>query len=156
MLSEKIGRAFLDTDVLLENLFESEQGKRLNCKEIFLHLGPKTFRALESEIILSLQDVQHSIISIGGGAILDPANAELLQKMGKLVYLVVPKEELKKRMLEGDVAAYLDESDPDASFERMYNARIELYEKIPALKINTEEQDDTAVLQQLEGLLSGE
>ena len=154
-LATRLGRAFMDTDRLLELLFASEKGRELSCREIFLEYGPEAFRAMEYDVIMSLQDVQNSVIAVGGGAVLDSSISETLQKMGQLVYLDVEKKELKKRMLTGDQPAYLDTDNPEAAFEQMYDERLRHYEELPAYRLVTAGKSDAAILDELAGLIDG-
>ncbi len=144
-----LNRPFFDTDILLENLFEASHGKKLLTRDIFKQVGPMTFRALEAEVLNSLQDVQSSIIAIGGGAILDPLNADVLLKMGKMIYIDVPKAIIKERMLSGELPAYLNPNDPDGSFEVMYEERKPLYEKIHAERVETDAKTPQQIVEKI-------
>ena len=55
---------------------------------IYQTQGEKKFRALESAAIQAL-DVTKTIISTGGGALLDDANAKHLKILGKLPEIVL-------------------------------------------------------------------
>jgi len=81
--------------------------------------------------------------------ILDPQNAALLAKLGQLVYLKVSKETLKKRILHGELPAFLDPADPEGSFEKMVRERQGMYEKIPALTVDLEKKTQDQVVLEL-------
>lgn len=149
-LARKLYRSFVDTDHLIEDLHEKASGKHISCREIALEKGDAYFRTLENEAIASLSKYDNVIISVGGGAILNPINQEILAKIGKLVYLDVKKEVLKQRMLSGLLASYLDPEDPEGSFETMYAARKPLYDQVPAIRIIMEGRSEAEILDQLE------
>ena len=129
--AKKLDRAFIDTDLLIEDVYQIAQNRRRNCREIFQEVGPQGFRALEQEAILSLQDVQNSIIAVGGGAMLSFENVEALSQSGKLFLLLQDKEVLRKRIFsEGTLPSYFDPKNPHASFERLYEEMNEYYLKI--------------------------
>ncbi|WP_420420602.1 shikimate kinase [Simkania sp.] len=146
-IAKKLGRAFIDTDYLIEDLYQMHRGHRVPCREIFLEVGPAGFRALEYEVIQSLQDVQNSVIAVGGGAMVMIENVEALSKSSHMFYLVFEKEPLKKRVLSADeLPVFLDPNDPDSSFDRMYDERDEYYRKLGATEINVTEMKDADVV----------
>jgi shikimate kinase len=128
-ISEKTGLHFIDTDDLVSQ----------NCRALYLH-SVEAFRDIEREVIAALADFQNCVIATGGGAILDPANVKILKALGKIFYLRVPKEELKKRILIDPLPAFLDPSDPEGSFEQMYQERLGIYESIADHIVDSEEQ----------------
>ncbi|MBS0649123.1 MAG: AAA family ATPase [Verrucomicrobia bacterium] len=117
-IAEKTGRHFIDTDELVSK----------NCRALYLQ-GPEAFREIEKEVIRALADFQNTVIATGGGAIIDPENAMALKNLGKLIYLQVEKEELKRRLLVEPFPAFLDPQNPEVSFEKMYQERLGLYEQ---------------------------
>ncbi len=136
-IAAKLKRAFIDTDMLVEDLYYIHRGRKISCRNIFFEVGAHGFCALENEVIQSLQDVQHSIISVGGNAMTSIENVETLVKNGKLFYLIYEKEPLRKRVLsEHDLPAFLDPNDPEGSFNKMYDERSEFYHKLNAHEVN--------------------
>lgn len=154
-ISALLSRPFIDTDQILETLYFAQTRERLSCREIYEHLGATAFRALESESLLSLQNLRRSIISVGGGMVLDPTNVEQLHKLGTLIYLKLDKETLKKRILSTSLPSYLDKTDPEGSFEKMYEERKSVYEKIRAIPLDISHQSETWVLEQLRTIIEG-
>jgi shikimate kinase len=153
LLAQTMRRPFIDTDDLISELFAQQKGKRLSPKEIYKQMGKDGFRALEREAILRLEGVQDSIISLGGGAVLDPDNVAFLQKLGELVYLEAGPETLRKRVMSEELPAFLDAKDPLGSFVEMVHERKPIYESIPARRINTENLDEAGVLAALRSIL---
>lgn len=136
-IAVKLGRAFVDTDMLIEDLYHINRGKHLTCHEIYKEVGPLGFRSLEYEVIQSLQDLRNSIIAVGGGAMMFLENVEALSKTSHLVYLIVEKQALKKRVLaQEDLAAFLDPRDPESSFDRLYEERDAYFRKLHATEID--------------------
>lgn len=156
-LAEKLGKAFIDTDRLIEETYQASRQKRLTTCQIYQEVGPVTFRALEYEVIQSLQDVQSSIIAVGGGVMLLHENVEALKKNSHLFYLVFDREALKKRVLARDpLPAFLDPNDPESSFDKMYDERDHYYKKITATQINVTTMKDKEVIDKIcESIKSG-
>lgn len=154
MIAQRLNRPFIDTDHLLEQLYLQQTGQSLTFREIFKAVGTDAFRILESNVLQQLKGQKNAIIAVGGGFVLDPINAAFLAKLGRLVYLKVSKETLKKRILgKAELPAFLDPSDPEGSFEQMYRERRKKYEEIHALSIDMENKTQAQVILELSSLI---
>lgn len=153
LLAQKMHRRFIDTDDLIVEFFAKKTGQHTLVREIYIQLGSASFRSLEKEVLHSLKTMKNTIIALGGGAVLDQENVELLQKIGCLVYLSTSAQTLQKRVLQHQTPAFLDERDPKASFLEMYQERRPLYESVPAAKIDCEALDEAGILAALQSLL---
>ena len=141
-VAKKLKRAFIDTDILIEDLYHMHRKTKLSCREIFKKVGPLGFRSLEYEAIQSLQDVQNSVISVGGGAMMLFQNVEALSQNGLLIYLIVDKEILKKRLFSQEsLPPFLDSKNPESSFERLYLERDEVFKKFHTEQIDITKMD---------------
>jgi len=146
----KLRRAFIDTDYLIEEIYQTHCNKRLGCREIYEEVGEIGFRTLEYEVIQSLQDVQHSVIAVGGGAMLSYDNVEALRKSSKLFYLFCEREVLKRRLLSLETLPYfIDPKDTDTSFNKTYDERDESYRKLDAHILNVTQMEDSEVIDQI-------
>ncbi len=153
IIAARMNRPFFDTDSLIEQLHYQSTGDLLHFRDIYKKIGEKAFRKLESDVIQQLKRVKDAIIALGGGLILDPKNAAFLAKLGKLVYLKVNKEILKKRILGKELPSFLNPADPEGSFEQLYNERQAKYEAIPALSIDLEAKTQDQVVLELSTLI---
>lgn len=136
-LAQKLHMKFIDTDLLIEELYEKIHHKALPYREIAKKHGFPFFRSLEKHAVDALAQEKNTIISLGGGVLLDPENVERLQKVGTLIYLKTPKEVLKQRILSQDPPAFFDPENLSESFEKMYNDRLPIYEKISSQVVET-------------------
>jgi len=82
-LAKRMNRTFIDTDEMVEK----RSGKKIS--EIFLEDGEQQFRALEKESVLEALQQSDSVISLGGGAVLDTDTQAVLREMNRVVYLEV-------------------------------------------------------------------
>jgi len=73
----------------------------LEIAKIFDLYGEAKFRELETDLIYKLSEINGSVISTGGGIVLNPVNTIQLKKMGKIVYLEGRLEQLLAN-LEGE------------------------------------------------------
>jgi shikimate kinase/3-dehydroquinate synthase len=83
---------FLDTD----DEIVKQTGKPIT--EIFSQDGEDSFRELEREMIRKACQQRQTVIAIGGGAIVDPQNYELLAKTGLIVCLEAKPETIYERL----------------------------------------------------------
>ena len=93
ILAEKPEMKFLDTDLEIEK----EQGRSVQV--IFSEKGEEYFRKLENEMSKKLSTENNTIISTGGGIILNKENIEYLKKDGVVFFLDVAKKTLYKRLI---------------------------------------------------------
>ncbi len=148
-LSAYLSYPFIDTDRLIEKEYAILKKESSGCREIYIKLGKEGFQALETRALGALKNVRASVIAVGGGMVLDRSNVEILEKMGQLIYLSLNKDTLKKRILSSRLPAYLDPSDPERSFNKMYKKRKILYERIGAIQINASNKTDEVILEEL-------
>jgi len=146
-IAKKLNRAFIDTDAIVEELYHLSRGQKISCPEIFNEVGLEGFRYLEQEAVHSLQDVQSSVIAVGGGAMTNLENVEALNKSSALFYLILEKELLKKRVLSQDeLPVFLNPNDPDSSFDQMYEERNDYYRKLGAHHVDITKMEDEQVI----------
>jgi len=90
--ARKLNWDFLDTD---DEIVE-QTGKPI--AEVFRQDGEGKFRELERETIGKACQQRQTVIAIGGGAIVDPQNYELLAKTGVIVCLEAKPETIYERL----------------------------------------------------------
>jgi len=149
LLADKLAMQFVDIDRVIENIYFAKYHAKLSVREIYKKLGEDDFRNLEKEAILSLVDLNNTIIATGGGSVLDADNLSKLKKLGTLVYLQSDKSNIKKRILSETLPAFLDPNDLEGSFEEMYKNRKNIYENIAVIVINTEGMDNEAIIKKI-------
>ncbi|GER81474.1 hypothetical protein KTAU_01130 [Thermogemmatispora aurantia] len=137
LLAERLGRPFLDTDLLVEQ----RCGKRIAT--IFAEEGESAFRAREK---LALQEAAASagaIVATGGGIVLDADNRRLMAERGVRIFLNVEPETALERLrqqeavarrqgLSPEVRPLLAGDDPLAALRRLQAERRALYEEAEA------------------------
>ena len=94
---------FIDTDDEIVKL----AGKPI--ADIFQQEGESRFRELEREVIGKTCQQGQLVIAIGGGAIVDPRNYELLAKSGVIICLEAKPETIYQRLFQN--AAYSSETE---------------------------------------------
>jgi shikimate kinase len=91
-LAGRLGVPFVDLDTEIER----EQGRPVT--EIFEAEGEAAFRALEAAALVKAGTQDPSVVSCGGGVVLEPANRITLRNTGTAVYLDVPIVLLRERV----------------------------------------------------------
>jgi shikimate kinase len=91
MLAERLGTGFLDSDELVEE----RAGK--SVQDIFVEDGEADFRAMEREAVAWALEHHDGVLSLGGGAVLDPATQALLASH-QVVFLRVGLADAVKRV----------------------------------------------------------
>jgi shikimate kinase len=96
ILAERTRARFVDLDAEIE----SRTGK--SVAQIIEEQGEQEFRRIEAStlrlIIDELREAQGWILSLGGGTLLDPGNAQILLQHGSLVYLEATPQALESRL----------------------------------------------------------
>ncbi len=95
LLAGRLGWDLVDADHVLEQYY----GKSIRA--IFAEEGEAGFRDKESFVLAALCDRRRCVFSTGGGAVVRPANRELLRASGYVVWLTADAETLWRR-LQGD------------------------------------------------------
>jgi len=92
-LALKVGYGFIDTDDSIERLNQK------SVAEIFNSQGESIFREMEHDLIRDISNIKNHVVSVGGGAVLDDDNWNLLKKIGHIVWLKTPSTEVARRFL---------------------------------------------------------
>jgi shikimate kinase len=142
-LAQRFGWPYLDSD---------EEVRRRTGKtvpQIFADEGEAAFRAQESAVLAEACASTHPVVvSVAGGAVLDPRNRELLGASGLVVWLRASLATLTQRVGDGRTRPLLGE-DPGAALRRLYPERAALYEKIAALVIDVDDVPTERVVERV-------
>ena len=126
-LCEKFGWPFFDTD----DEIERQAGKII--KDIFEDDGESVFRRMESEVITALAErTIPSIISLGGGALMDENNFQKIGASGILVYIKSAPEFIYERIKHSTKRPLLQKDDKEkmmARIRELLKQRSALYER---------------------------
>lgn len=120
VLAKKLGFSFLDSDLVIQ----SREGKLLH--EIIEEQGVEKFWTVEEEANISI-DVRRTVIATGGSVIYGSRAMDHLRKIGVVVYLKLPCEEIAHRL--GDLNERGVTLRKGQNLEMLYEERIPLYEK---------------------------
>lgn len=91
-LGRRLRRRFADLDAIIVKT----TGK--SVAEIFSAKGEREFRRLERAALLKTAKKNNLVVALGGGALIDKRNLELVEKTGMLVKLTCSRRELVRRL----------------------------------------------------------
>lgn len=118
LLSERLGRTFLDFDV------EIERREGMPISQIFGERGEASFRQLERKVTEELKDFGNMILAPGGGWIMDKETVALIRPPAVLIYLrAKPETALKRLASAAGSRPLLNRPDPLGELTRLFEAR---------------------------------
>ena len=92
-LAVKMGYAFADLDVMIENKF------KITINKFFTKYGEPAFRKIEREMLIETFSYTNTVIATGGGTPCFADNMEIINKNGISVYIKIPEKALFQRLL---------------------------------------------------------
>lgn len=123
-LATKFNMDFVDLDDWIE------KEAKMSINEIFAKFGEPYFRELEKEIVKKVcENINNSVISTGGGVILNEENVENLQRVGILIWLKVNAAKVYERTKNTSCRPLLNCPDPVKKIEELLSFRTPYYTK---------------------------
>lgn len=122
-LARRLDVPFVELDA------EIERAAGKSVREIFAEEGEARFRELEASALVEASTNDPSVVSCGGGVVLEPANRVTLRATGTVVFLSVPLEVLRSRVVP---AADRPLIHADADLDRLFREREPLYREFAA------------------------
>lgn len=144
-VSVLLNRDFYDTD----DLVVSKMGMTINS--FFEKYGEEKFREIENEIVYDLSEVNNSIISTGGGIILDGDNMISLKKNGNIIYLEGDTNTLFRNLKKSSVIRPLIDNEKESirNIEKLLLKRKNIYEEYSDLTINIDDKTINEIIEEL-------
>jgi shikimate kinase len=144
-LATVLGVELRDTDEAIE----LEQGRSIS--DIFLDDGEERFRDLERAEVASALSSHAGVLSLGGGAVMDPATAAALAGH-TVVFLDVRIADAAKRVGFNNSRPLLSVN-PRAQWSRMMEVRRPTYERLATLTVLTSGRSPRDIAAEIVGLL---
>ena len=147
ILAKVLGYQFIDADLVIQ-----KRENRL-LHEIISEEGLDGFlKAEENANVYIAQNEEKSIVATGGSVVYCENAMQELKKTGRVIYLELEYDQLKKRLgnLKGRGVVLKDGQD----LRGLYEERIPLYEKYADLTVNEKNLDVEQTLQKIVDRLS--
>ncbi|MBM9458819.1 shikimate kinase [Nocardioides sp. zg-536] len=132
LVAARLGVGFADSD----HVVEERAGKPV--ADIFVEDGEAAFRSLERDAVAWLLEHHDGVLSLGGGAVLDPATRELLAGH-RVVFLRVGLAEAVKRVGLG-VGRPLLLGNVRSRVKQLLDERTPVYQGLARLTVETDER----------------
>jgi len=134
IVAARLGWGYLDSDEQVEE----RTGRTV--KQIFEEDGEPAFRTEERQALeAAVADEQPRVISVAGGAVLDPANRILLREAGTVAWLRADPQVLADRVeRSGQGHRPLLGDDPHGNLTRLDAERRPIYEELADLVVDVE------------------
>jgi shikimate kinase len=123
VLADRLGVPFVELDARIERA----AGK--SVAQIFSDEGEARFREMEAAALMEAATEDPSVVSCGGGVVLEPANRVTLRATGVVVFLSVPVDVLRSRVMPSADRPLIHEQH---DLDRLIDQREPLYREFAA------------------------
>lgn len=144
LLAQKLNAPFLDIDEAVE----SAEGRSI--LNIFESQGEAAFREAERRELEKAMALTHAVISVGGGAPLNPLNRRSLRQGGKVVWLDAKPKTLIARRDKDKKRPPLTPLSLEQEITNLYHERRPAYEDAAHLRLEIDEKSIEEVVVELE------
>ena len=140
--------SFADTDAIIE----SKSGKKI--ADIFVEDGEPAFRILESSVVAESVNELSGVLSLGGGAILDPATQKLLGNSNSpIIFLDVAISQAAPRVGFNKERPLLLVN-PRQQWLSLMEKRRPIYEELADFTLSTDNKKPAVVAQEISEMVS--
>jgi len=123
LLAKKLNMDFSELDEQIEIR------EKMSIKDIFETKGEPYFRMVEKEVVKEASSRKNTVISAGGGAIVDGDNFKNLKHSGTIICLKASPETILKRTKDLKTRPLLNVSNPKEQIEELLKKREAYYNK---------------------------
>jgi shikimate kinase len=142
LVAQQLRFDFLDTDAVIE----ARAGKSIS--DIFAQQGEAAFRDLETKVVHELESRHRTVISTGGGLVMNPDNLASLKQHALVICLWASPETIWSRVKNQNHRPLLAQPEPLDKIRSLLNERAPFYKQANVL-INTELRSTRDVAQQV-------
>ncbi|MGK2874609.1 MAG: shikimate kinase [Nocardioides sp.] len=147
-LASRLAVSSRDTDHEVENL------AGCSVQDIFVNDGEAAFRTLEKQAVAEALQTHDGVLSLGGGAVLDPETRVLLHDH-TVIFLQVSMPEAVRRIGMGQTRPLLNQAvgGVRSRFKALLDERTPIYQELATHVVDTDGLTPDQVADQIEGLL---
>jgi len=147
LLTQNLGfdYKFIETDELITQ----EAGKSVS--RIFEEDGEERFREYEISACKKASKLNKTIISCGGGVVLNKINVTNLKKNSYIVLLKATPEEIYERVMKDGIESrpLVNKEDPKNEIEKILRVRSQIYRDAAEIIINTTEKKNKVIINEI-------
>ena len=130
IVAKRLDMSFIDGDTYIE------QKENKTVSQIFADNGEDYFRSAEKTAMKELAQKRAVVIATGGGAVMNPDNAEALKKTGVLVFIDVLPETVIKRLENDTSRPLLQRPDRKKAVTELMEKRYPVYRSVSDYSVN--------------------
>lgn len=127
LLAKALGYSFIDTDLIISRI----AGKPL--QKILDEDGLDSFLNVEEKVGMELE-CKKTVVATGGSMVLSKKAMDSLKKQGKVLYINVPLNEIKRRVTNIKTRGIAFKK--GETLEDVYRVRVPLYEKYADITVD--------------------
>ncbi|MCX5815720.1 MAG: shikimate dehydrogenase [Proteobacteria bacterium] len=142
-VSKQSAMSYIDIDE------EIKQKTGLSIREIFEVKREGAFRQIEKKEIACIPDLSNTVISCGGGAILNRANRDILRKSCIVVWLWANIDTVLKKVGNDNGRPLLPEAHTESGIRRMLNERLPLYASTSDMIVKTDGVEPNEIIRKI-------
>lgn len=143
LLADRLGWPYLDSD----DEIERQTGRTV--PQIWKEDGEPAFRREEARVLSeACAAAGPAVVSVAGGAVLDPDNREIIRRCGLAVWLRADVSTLAMRVGTGAGRPLLEGS-PAAALARLYEQRAPVYAELADLVFDVDRMSPPQVVDQI-------
>ena len=120
-LSKRLLMRFIDIDKIIENKL------KMTIQQIFLKKGEAFFRKYEEKITLQEVKKENAVISLGGGAFMNPIIRKSILLNCESFWLDLDAALIEKRLIKSKKRPLLNNKNLKQILEKIYNERKNVY-----------------------------
>jgi shikimate kinase len=132
LLAKALGMDFVDTDIVIQQ----HHGRLL--QDIIDNDGIEKFLEIEERSVSELQ-LKNCVLSTGGSVIYSERAMDILKQNGQIIYLHVPYEEIKQRLINVTTRGIVIKK--GNSLKDVYDERVPLYKKYSTTTLDCSNKD---------------
>ena len=148
-LSELLDIPCVETDDLLEDIYEEETGEALTCRQIWDRHGEETFREYEEQAVQRVSRMHWRILSLGGSTFLIPEHRRMLYEDSVLVWLNPSVDTLWERICEAGLPPFLKGPGKKEEFERRCSLASEILTPLAHVTCDNTDRDPDEVAKEV-------
>jgi len=149
-VAKALGRKFFDSDK------EIEKRTGASIPLIFELEKEEGFRKREADMIRELAERENIVIATGGGVVLKKQNRDIITKLGFVIYLCAPVEQLIRRTARDKNRPLLQTDNPKKTIKDLLKIRDPLYREVADLVMETQGLSVTQVVSKLKKMIKSQ
>ena len=143
LLARQLNAEFID----LDDYIVEKRG--MTISDIFSKYGEENFRKSETQAAKNISKLDNLIVSLGGGTVVNPKNAEILKTSGKIILLYISPETVYQRLKNDKSRPLLQTKDKLKAITDMLEKRMPYYDVAADYKVNVDGKTKEEVLKEI-------